>query len=298
MLAGAVVVVSTASILIRIGQANGAASLAIAAFRLGIAALILTPFALRTSRQISRRDLLWAVASGSLLAIHFWSWITSLAHTSVASSTALVTTNPLWVGLASLLLFRERLGAALLGGIALCAGGTALIFLSDHSAVSHAPGGNPLLGNGLALIGAVSASGYLLIGRALRSRLSLLTYVWLAYSAAALWLWLGVVWLGTPVRGLPTVAYWCVIALALGPQLLGHTAFNWSLRHLSATFVAVSILGEPIGSALLAWLLFGERLAPVQMLGFVLILVGIALAARAQTSTPTPAAQGPPATPR
>jgi drug/metabolite transporter (DMT)-like permease len=233
------------------------------------------------------------LASGGLLAVHFWAWITSLAHTSVASSTALVTTNPLWVGLASLLLFRERLAPTLWAGIALCLGGTALIFLSDRSAVSHAPGGDPLLGNSLALIGAVSASGYLLIGRALRSRLSLLTYVWLAYSAAAVLLWLGVGLAGVPVRGLPATAYLCMLGLALGPQLLGHTAFNWSLRHLSATFVAVSILGEPIGSALLAWLLFGEKLAPAQTLGFVFILAGIALAARTQAAgqaTPPPEA--------
>jgi drug/metabolite transporter (DMT)-like permease len=188
--------------------------------------------------------------------------------------------------LASLLLFRERLAPALLSGIALCLGGTALIFLSDRGAVSHVPGGAPLLGNALALIGAVSASGYLLIGRALRSRLSLLTYVWLAYSAAAVLLWAGVAFSGAPVRGLPAGAYLCMAALALGPQLLGHTAFNWSLRHLSATFVAVSILGEPIGSALLAWLLFAETLTPAQLLGFALTLAGIVLAARAQQATP------------
>jgi drug/metabolite transporter (DMT)-like permease len=281
-----VLVVSTASILIRVGQAQGAASITIAAFRLGIAALILTPFALRATPRIGARDLWLALASGALLAIHFWSWITSLAHTSVASSTALVTTNPLWVGLASLLLFRERLAPALVSGIALCLGGTVLIFLSDRSAVSHAPGGDPLLGNALALIGAVSASGYLLIGRALRTRLSLLSYVWLAYSGAAVVLWVGVAFSGAPVRGLPVVAYLCMLGLALGPQLLGHTAFNWSLRHLSATFVAVSILGEPIGSALLAWFLFAEKLAPAHLLGFALTLAGIVVAARAQQATP------------
>jgi drug/metabolite transporter (DMT)-like permease len=285
VLAGGVLVVSTASILIRFAQARGAPSLTIAAFRLGIAALILTPFALRRLRSaapVAPRDIALAFASGSFLALHFWSWVTSLAHTSVASSTALVTTNPLWVGLASLLLFRERLAMPLLAGIGLCLGGTALIFVSDHSAVSHAQGGNPLWGNVLALVGAISASGYLLIGRAVRSRLSLLSYVWLAYASAAVLLWLGVAGAGAAVIGFPGIAYACMLGLAVGPQLLGHTAFNWSLRHLSATFVAVSILGEPIGSALLAWLIFDESLAPVQLLGFLLILTGIVLAARVQ----------------
>jgi drug/metabolite transporter (DMT)-like permease len=100
----------------------------------------------------------------------------------------------------------------------------------------------------------------------------------------------GVGFSGAPVLELTGIAYLYMLGLALGPQLLGHTAFNWSLRHLSATFVAVSILGEPIGAALLAWLMFGERLAPAQMLGFVLILAGIVLAARTQ-----PAPQAAPA---
>jgi drug/metabolite transporter (DMT)-like permease len=285
VLAGGVLVVSTASILIRVAQADGAPSLTIAAFRLGLAALILTPFALRGLRAASPpapRDLALALVSGAFLAAHFWSWISSLAHTSVASSTALVTTNPLWVGLASLLIFRERLALPLLAGIVVCIAGTALIFASDSSAVSHAPGGDPVLGNLLALLGAICASGYLLIGRALRSRMSLLTYVWLAYASAAIVLWLGVAGARAAVLGLSGIAYLCMAALAVGPQLIGHTAFNWSLRHLSATFVAVSILGEPIGSALLAWLVFDERLGALQLLGFVLILGGIASAALAE----------------
>jgi drug/metabolite transporter (DMT)-like permease len=282
VLAGGVVVVSTASILIRLAQGGGAPSLTIAAFRLGVAALILAPFAWRTAAPVALRDLSLALASGAFLAGHFWSWITSLAHTSVASSTALVTTNPLWVGLASLLIFRERLAPALLAGIALCFGGAGLIFVSDQGAVSHAPGGEPTFGNLLALIGAICASGYLLIGRAVRTRIGLLQYVWLAYSSAAVLLWLAVAGTGVTVVGLAGIAYWCMLGLAVGPQLIGHTAFNWSLRHLSATFVAVSILGEPVGSALLAWLAFDERLDGLQLLGFVLILGGIATAALAE----------------
>jgi drug/metabolite transporter (DMT)-like permease len=282
VLAGGVLVVSTASILIRIAQNASAPSLTIAAFRLGVAALILAPFALRAATPVARRDLALALISGAFLALHFWSWISSLAHTSVASSTALVTTNPLWVGLASLLVFRERLAPALLAGIALCFAGAGLIFVSDEGGVSHAPGGEPTFGNLLALVGAVCASGYLLIGRAVRARIGLLQYVWLAYSSAAVLLWLAVAGTGVAVAGLAGVAYWCMLGLAVGPQLIGHTAFNWSLRHLSATFVAVSILGEPIGSALLAWLAFDEGLDRLQLLGFVLILGGIAVAALAE----------------
>ncbi len=212
--------------------------------------------------------------------MHFWSWITSLAYTSVASSTVLVTTNPIWVGLASLLLLRERLAAAGIVGIALSIAGTALIFATDSqtAATYAAPG----LGNGLALVGAISASAYLLLGRALRAQLGLLSYIWLAYATAAALLWIGVAASGAAVLGFSGFAYLLLLALAIGPQLLGHTAFNWSLRHLSATFVALSILGEPVGSAVLAYFIFDEQLSPLQLAGFLLILVGIFVAARAE----------------
>jgi len=137
----------------------------------------------------------------------------------------------------------------------------------------------------LALVGAVCASGYLLIGRALRGRVSLLTYIWLAYSSAAVLLAVAVLASGTRVLGFTPSAYLLLILLAIGPQLLGHTSFNWSLRHLSATFVALSILGEPVGSALLALTIFGERLAPLQLAGFLVVLVGIFAASLGERST-------------
>ena len=285
MLAAGVLIVSTAAILIRFAQQAGMPSLTVAAGRLGVAALILAPIVAWRSgpqlRRLSRRDVLLGGLSGAFLAAHFAAWITSLAYTSVASSVALVTTNPLWVGVVSMLIFRERLSAGTLGGIALTLAGGILIFISDSGAAdSHNP--DPLLGNVLALVGAFTASGYFLVGRSVRSRLSLLVYVWLSYSTAALLL-VAAVWAsGAPVLGFPPVAYLALLALAIGPQLLGHTSFNWALRYLSATFVAVAILGEPIGSALLAFLIFDERFAPLQLSGFVLLLIGIYLAARAE----------------
>jgi drug/metabolite transporter (DMT)-like permease len=285
VLAAGVIVVSTASILIRYAQSEGVPSLTIAAVRLGVAALVLTPLvagrAVRELSTLSRRDFALALVSGVFLAIHFWSWIASLAYTSVASSTALVTTNPLWVGLASVLLLGERLRHWTVAGIVLTLAGSALIFASD-SAMSGGLQPDPLLGNVLALVGAVAASGYLLVGRALRGRIGLLAYIWLAYGSAAILLLLGTRAAAQPLLGYSGIAYAALLALALGPQLLGHTAFNWALRRVSATFVAVSILGEPVGSALLAWVLLGERFAPLQLAGFALLLAGIFLAARGE----------------
>jgi drug/metabolite transporter (DMT)-like permease len=290
VLGAGVVVVSFASILIRLAQAEGASSLAIAAVRLGLAAALLAPFAWWRAGpemlRLGRRELGLCLLSGAFLALHFWTWITSLEHTSIASSTALVTTNPIWVGLASALILRERPGAAALAGIALSVGGSLLIFASDARLEPADGGRHPLLGNLLALTGALAATGYLLVGRALRARISLLAYIWLAYASAAVFLLAAVALSGTPLHGLGSTAWICMALLAVGPQLLGHSAFNWALRRLSATFVAVSILGEPLGSALLAMAFFGERFSLLQFAGFALLLTGIFVAARGERARP------------
>lgn len=281
-----VAIVSTASILIRFAQADGASSAIIAAGRLTIAALVMAPFALSRAgpelRRIRQKDVFLCAVSGLLLAAHFWTWIASLEHTSVANSTALVTTNPIWVALLSAWLLREKPGRVQITGIALTLVGTLLIFLAEntHSGVATAP----VLGNSLALLGALAASGYLLIGRGLRSNLSLLVYVWLTYSFAAIALIIAALAGGETFGGVSSSAWLLIAALALGPQLLGHTAFNWALRRLSATFVALSILGEPIGSALLAWWLLDENFVALQLAGFLALLAGIFVAARAERS--------------
>jgi len=286
-----VVVVSSAAILIRFAQADGAPSLAIAAIRLAVAAAVLAPFAwLRAGeemRRLRRRELGLCILSGTLLAAHFWAWITSLEHTSVASSTALVTTNPLWVALASAIFLRERPGGAAIVGIMLTVAGSVLIFTADANR-THAPGSGPVLGNILALVGAISASGYLLVGRALRARVSLTAYIWIAYSTAAGLLLVAALATGASFLSLPSSAWLFMVALALGPQLIGHTTFNWALRRLTATFVAVAILGEPVGSALLAYLFFGERFGALQFAGFVLLLLGIFVAMREEKSRYVP----------
>ncbi|MEO8004089.1 MAG: DMT family transporter, partial [Betaproteobacteria bacterium] len=250
--------------------------------RLGIAALVLAPYAWWRAgaemRGLGRRELLLCGLSGFLLAVHFWVWITSLEYTSIASSTALVATNPLWVALASALILGERPGPAALIGIVLTLCGSALIFVAD--AHSDSASASPMFGNALALVGAIAASGYLLVGRALRARVSLTAYIWLAYATAAFLLAVAALLSSVSFSSLPASAWLAMIALALGPQLLGHSIFNWALRRLSATFVAVAILGEPVGSALLAWLLFGERFSAPQFAGFALLLLGIFVAAR------------------
>ena len=278
--------ISFGAILARYAQGSGLPSLAIAALRLGLAAVIVTPVAWWQSRHVlralNRRQVLLAAGAGFFLALHFATWISSLEYTSVASSTALVTTNPVWIGLASFLLFGERTSRLTLLGIAVSLSGSLLIFWSDSQ---QGPAGNhALLGNLLAVAGSWCFSAYLLLGRRLRAGMPLAAYVWLAYGVAAGFLVLACAGAGVPLVGYSIPAYAAALGLALGPQLLGHTAYNWSLRYVSPTFVAVVTLGEPVGSSAFAWLLFGESFALWQGAGFVLLRAGIYLAARGEKS--------------
>lgn len=282
MLGIGLLAISFGGILARFAQSAGVPSLSIAAWRLGFATLVATPFALialfREAQSYTLRQLGLGLMAGICLAAHFGTWISSLEFTSVASSTALVTTNPLWIGIASFALFGERPGRAMLAGIAFSLAGSFLIFLSDSQ---HAAS-DSLLGNALALIGSWCFSAYLMIGRRLRAGLTLALYVWLTYGIAALALFAVTGGNGLPLGGFALAGWLALAGMALGPQLIGHTSYNWSLKHVSATFVAVVTLGEPIGGALMAWIFFGETLAPLQAAGFVLLLLGIYLAARGE----------------
>jgi drug/metabolite transporter (DMT)-like permease len=287
----AVLIVSSAAILIRIAQREGVSSMAIASWRLAFAALALAPLVLTRYRaelqQVPRQDFFLGGVAGVFLALHFASWISSLAYTSVASSTALVTTNPVWIALVSWLVFGERLGKWLMIGIAAAIAGSALIFLSDATQATTSSNQNALIGNLLSVAGSMTVCGYLLLGRRLRRSVPLMPYVWVVYSCAAIVLLLTTVLAGLPLTGFSFTGWLCLAGLAIGPQLLGHTIFNWALKHVSATFIAIAILGEPIGSALLAWLIFGETFAFLQMAGFALLMAGIYLASRQELGPST-----------
>ena len=249
-LSGGVLAVSFSSIMIRFAQAEGMPTLAIAAWRLIFACMVLLPYALATHRQemgtLSRSDLGLLVLSGICLGLHFATWITSLAYTSVACSVALVSTGPVFVGLGSWLFLHERLQRLTIRGIALAGIGSIIIGWGDMGQAQHR-----LVGDLLALAGAVFVAGYLMIGRRVRARRSLVTYIALVYAAAMLIL-LGIVGLGRqPMLGFSPKAYAWVLLLGLLPQLVGHSTLNWAVRHLSATFVSIVTLAEPIGAGVL-----------------------------------------------
>jgi drug/metabolite transporter (DMT)-like permease len=290
----AIVAVSTASIFIRFAQAD-APSLVIAALRLTFATLLLAPFALLQHREelkrLTKSDVILAILSGLLLAAHFATWITSLEYTTVASSVVFVATGPLWVALLSPSLLNERLTrAAILGLVIAILGGTT-IGLCDACTwddglrcpeFSQILQGRAMWGNFLALTGAWTVSGYLIIGRKLRAGMSLIPYIFLVYGIGAVALNITLLVSGNSPFGYPIQAYGWILLLAVFPQLIGHSTFNWALRYLPAAFVAVTTLGEPIGSAILAFFLLKETPTAAVIIGGGLILFGIYLASRSE----------------
>lgn len=290
-----ILAVSMSAILIRLAQAEQAPSLVIAAWRTTMASLILLPLALTQRRselqQMTPADWVLAGSAGGMLGLHFASWISSLEFTSVTNSTVLVTTTPIWVGLASPFFLKEALSRPLKIGIALALIGSVIITLSDSLLVegwqivgwraeNTAGGSNPLLGNGLAIVGAITAGGYMLIGRRLRPRLSLLSYTMVVYGLASLTLLILALLAGHNLLGYSSTTYWLCLLMAIFPQLMGHSSFNWALRFLPAAYVSVSVLGEPVSATLLAFFFFQELPTNpgLALLGAIFIFGGILLA--------------------
>jgi drug/metabolite transporter (DMT)-like permease len=280
--------VSTASILIRFSLDEGVPALVVAAYRLTFATLILTPIVLRRCtaelRRLARRDWLWMLLSGVFLALHFATWISSLDYTTVTSSVVLVTTGPIWVALASWLIFREQLTRPIVLGLIITVCGGMLVGLSDSAGLGMS--GTQLWGDFLALAGAWFVAGYLLIGRQLRHRMSLLTYIYIVYGVTAMIL-IGLALLsGASFTQLPSgepypasVFVWLLL-LAILPQLVGHSSYNYALRFLPPTYVAIVALAEPIGASLLAFAVLQEIPQPLTIVGAIVILIGIGVASR------------------
>ncbi len=267
--------VSTGAIFARVADAP---ALVTAAYRLGLASLILVPLAawrVRDElRNLSFRDYKLAMMSGFFLALHFATWISSLDYTAIANSVVLVNTIPLWVGLLTPLISKDRLTKSTIVSIIVSVIGGGIIGLGDFAIGSQA-----LLGDLLAVAGALCAAVYLLMGRDLRARFSLLAYVAICYGSAAAFLWLAVLALHLPVTGYstPTIAaFW---GMALVSQIVGHSSYNWALKWFSSSLVAVALLGEPIGSTILAYLIFGEGLTWSKFIGGIFILSAIYIAA-------------------
>jgi drug/metabolite transporter (DMT)-like permease len=250
--------------------------LVMAAARLGIAAILLFPRWLGFQSP-SLQSIGLSMLAGLFLAIHFATWISSLAYTSITASTTLVTTNPIWVALLSWVWLREPLSwktglgiaIALFGGLVI--GGATPVGIANH----------PLLGNSLALAGAWAMSLYLLISRAAQQAgVSTADHVLMAYSTAAIALFPVPLLMGGTYTGYPPLTYLWFGLMALIPQVVGHTSFNWALKYLSPTRVTLAMLLEPIGAGILGYLVFHELPGLQTVVGAVILLVGVAIAIR------------------
>jgi drug/metabolite transporter (DMT)-like permease len=288
ILTAGVVAVSLAAIFIRYAQAP---SLIVAAYRMTIASLILLPLTLPALRKtpLTGANAPYALLAGVFLGIHFATWISSLSFTTVAASAAIVATQPLWVALFSWLFLKTPPSFVTLLGILVSIGGMAMIGFGDFSG-----GSRPLLGDGLALVGGICAAAYFLLGRSAQKRgLNINAYVGVAYSTAAL------VLLPLPLLqllftssasgsessqtlaslyfGYPASSFFWIALLALIPQLIGHTSFNYAVRFLPPTLVSTLLLLEPVGAAVLAIILFREIPGVTTLIGSLFLLVGVAI---------------------
>ena len=269
-----VLAASTAAIFIKLCDAP---ALIIATYRMVFASLILLPYALykKTGRTWGRKEIGWLILSGFFLSLHFTFWIGSLKYTSVASSVVLVTTYPIFVGIGSRLFLKERMGLFLIFGIILSILGSGLISYGDMAISREA-----LMGDGLALLGAITASGYFLVGRKMRKSQDLLSYIFPVYSTAGFLLVIFSLLSQKNFIGYSWTTYLFLFLLALIPQLIGHTTINWALKYLPASMVAITYLGEPVGSTILAYFVLNEELTPWKVFGWILILAGILTALR------------------
>ena len=270
-----VAAVSTSAPLIR---AAAAPAFAIAFWRNAFGAVALAPFAGRP--RLSGRERRLALMAGGLLALHFATWIPSLSFTSVASSTALVATQPVWAALVA----RgrgERIPALGWAGIWVSVLGAALLTGIDLHFSARALGGDLL-----ALVGGFFAAAYVTVGAEVRRTVSTTVYATVCYATTSVLLLVLAVVTRTRVVGFSGSTWLCIAGLTVGAQLLGHTVFNRVLRTTSPTIVSISILFEIVGATVLAALFLDESPRLVALPAALLIVVGVVAVIRAGERKP------------
>jgi drug/metabolite transporter (DMT)-like permease len=279
LLAVGVIAVSFSAVLVRLADAPG---LAQAFYRCAFAAAVVLPIGVirhaDVYRSLSRPRWGLALVSGLFLAGHFATWIPSLSYTSVAASTVIVTTQPLWVALFGGIA-GERTSRRALVGIAVALVGTLVITGGDLGG-----GGRALVGDLLALAGAVCAAVYVLAGRKLRQELSVVVYTSIVYTTAALTLAVCMAVSGTRFAGYPAKTWLLFALMTIGPQFLGHSVFNYVLGEVQASVVAIAVMAEPVGATLLAMAILGEIPTSGAVFGGALILGGVYMAIASEGS--------------
>lgn len=266
--------VGIASILIKLCEAP---PVVISTYRMSVSALMFLPlFILQKNKQMDTKTVNF-LPLGILIAIHFILWMTSLEFTTVLSSTVLVTTNPIFVPIISWLLFKEKTKRSVIFAIILSFAGSVFIAMASGS---QGPGQN--FGNLLALLGAIAVSFYLVLGKKVREKSDLITFTFLVNAFASILLITISILTGQKLFNYSKTTYLYFFLIALFPQVIGHTIFNWALRFFSPSFVALSILGEPVFATIFAFIILKEVPVTSELIGSIFILTGIYVAARTE----------------
>lgn len=269
-----VISVSASAILVKL--VADADSGVIAFYRMLFSILLMSPlFFMKYTheiRQLKRRDWLYSIIAGIFLAFHFILWFESLRYTSVASSTVLVALQPIFAFAGTYFFFKEKTSLKTLSSGFIAIMGCVLIGWGDLKV-----SGSAFFGDMLALVACVLVTGYLLFGQDIRQRLSLMTYTMIVYSASTITLFIYVLIKGGSFGPYPAIDWFWFVLLAVVPNLLGHNLFNWSLKWVSINGLSIAILFEPIGAAILAYIIFDEKLMVTQVIGGVIVIAGIML---------------------
>jgi len=268
-----VISISLSAILVKLAKADSGV---IAFYRMLFSVIIMSPVFfskyLWELKELSKRDWIFSSVAGIFLAFHFILWFESLNYTSVASSTVLVTLQPLFAFLGTYFFFKEKLSIKTLISGAIAIIGSFLISWGDFKI-----SGSALYGDIIALIACALITGYLLFGQDVRKRISLVTYTMVVYSISTICLFIYVLIKEESFGPYPSMTWLWFILLAIIPNLLGHTLFNWAVKYVSTNTISVSVLFEPIGAAMLAYFVFNEKLIVTQIIGGIIVILGLIL---------------------
>ena len=266
-----VISISLSAIFVKLAEAESGV---IAFYRMLFSVLIMSPlFFLKYKHELkslNKKDWLFTSVAGVFLAFHFILWFESLNYTSVASSTVLVTLQPIFALAGTYLFFNEKVSIKAIMATFVAISGSVLIAWGDFRV-----SGDAFYGDILALIACALITGYFLFGQEVRKRLSLITYTMVVYSVSTIVLFLYVLVVDQSFGPYDSNEWILFLLLAIVPNLLGHNLFNWAIKYVSTNIISISILFEPIGATLLAFIIFGEYLTYTQVLGGVVVIVGM-----------------------
>jgi len=268
-----VIAISISAILVKVATAPAGV---IAFYRLLFSILLMSPLFMFKYRKelklVTKRDWGLSVASGVFLAFHFILWFESLNYTSVASSTVLVTLQPIFAFIGTYLFFKERLSFKAICSGMIAVGGSIIISYGDFKI-----SGSALFGDILALAACALVTFYLLFGQSVRKRISLITYTFIVYAISTLVLFGYLLVTKESFYPYPKSDWWYFLLLAIVPTLLGHTLLNWVVKWVSTSMISVAILFEPVGATILAFYIIGENVNLSQLIGGSVVLLGIGL---------------------